>query len=131
MSDLLDYMKEFELRVVGPGLCKGIFGRREFVSVRRGKLASTLYGRVLGNQAESNQLFAIVYYGHIKKSRGLVLDLQQIVGRQIKMAETLVVHFGSIRIEDVAVLAPDLIGYFPKFKEQILSLRGFKCLEGD
>lgn len=129
MTNLVDYIREFESRVVGPGLRKGRFGRKEFVSVRRGKLAGTLYGRMLGIQAESDLLFAVIYYGHIKLSKGLTLDLQYITGRQIKMVETSVVHFGSVRIEDVAVLAPDLVGDFPKFKEQILELRGFKCLE--
>lgn len=129
MQDFNQYLKRFEHDIVGAGITEKLFGRIDRVSVRRGKLAVTPFARKMGGIIETTEVFAIDYYGYIKKSGGLICLIEQtrqeVVG-QVKSIEALVVHLPSIRIEWVAKLDSSLVADFPKFKKEILDARGFR-----
>lgn len=117
------YMTLFEERVL-----IRMRGKQELVPARPGRLARSGFGRKVGCFFESDRPVVINYYGHFKKSVSFVEVEGQVrdqYGGQIRMISGEVVHFASVRIEDVARLAPDLVKWFPHFKTKVLKLRGF------
>ncbi len=120
-----DYLTEFEEKVIVQGVEKNILGRPEMVAVRNGKLSKTPYGRLVGGVISTDVLMAIDYYGLTKKSLGFSAIVRDIDG-QVRILESQVVHFASIRIENVAELATELVAEFPAFKHKLLKERGFK-----
>jgi len=119
------YLDLFELRVVCHGVVKEVFGKKEMVATRNGKLARTPFGRLIGSQLEFVNPLAIDYYGHLKKSTGF-FDMLTEVDSQVRMIECDVVHFASIKIEDIVEIDPGMVAKFPVFKKQMLKRRGFK-----
>ena len=119
-----EYMAQFEASVL-----RKMKPSYEMIPVRKGKLSGTRFGRFIGNMVETDALLVIDYYGHHKKSRGFHIftkhEQSLLVNRQVKMIKGPVVHFASIRIEDVARYAPKLVADFPYFKQFLLELRGF------
>jgi len=124
-AEFESYMTLFEREVVADGVTLRVLGRPELVPVRNGRLSRTMFGRVLGARVRSDEQFALDYYGLLKKSTGLIQQVETVTGMQIKMIETTVVHFASIRIEAVASLAPNLVKEFPIFKGLVLQWRRF------
>jgi len=126
-----EYMKEFEEKVVLRGIRKGYFTKEEVVYARECRLSFTEFGDLVGLCIELDDLCAIDYYGHIKKSEGVRKLFDEIIalekGGQLKGVSNIpFVHFASIKIEEVAELAPELVADFPEFKKILLSMRGFK-----
>jgi len=125
-----DYMADFEANVLAAAVGSNLLGRRETLPVRPGKLARTGFGMKMGMSFESHVSFAVDYYGHLKRSAALLKEIEwlrdQLVGRQIKTIECMVVHFAAVRIEHVAKFAPELVSGFPSFKRDLLAARGFK-----
>jgi len=119
------YMTLFESDVIEVGIKRGLFSRQEFVPMRDGRLSRTMFGRVLGTRVRSSHPFAVDYYGLMKKSTGLLAQVGMATGVQVKMVETVVVHFASVRIESIAFLAPKLVQDFPIFKQLVLQWRRF------
>jgi len=124
------FMKEFETTVLAAAVSAGVMGRREQLPVRPGKLFRTAFGVKLGSSFESSVSFAVDYYGHLKKSTALLQEVawlrEQLRGQQVKSVEGVVVHFASVRMEDVAKYNATLVGGFPTFKKAVLDARGFK-----
>ena len=123
---------DFERAIVIPGLVQGVIGKVEMVPVRKGKLASTDFGKIVGLEVFSDVPLAIDYYGYTKKSAGF-FELSKRVRadypkKQVKMVEATVVHFASLRIEDIASIcsASEVIAEFPRLKGEVLLRRGFK-----
>jgi len=120
-----EYLTEFEQKVIVQGVVNTILGRPEMVAVRNGKLSKTPYGRLVGGEIPTDVLMSIDYYGLTKRSTGFGAIVRDIDG-QVRILESQVVHFASIRIENVAELAPELVAEFPAFKQKLLRERGFK-----
>lgn len=105
-------------------------GREMPVSVREGKLYYSRFANFMGRTIESDVPFVIDYYGYFKKSSGFKKNLVEVqtdnFGQQLKMINTTVVIFNSIRIDDIRLLTYDqyLIWGFVEFKEIILNKRG-------
>lgn len=124
------YLASFEHKVAllsvlaGYG-CSGL----EPISLRKGKLEDTSFGRLLGEEVDTEFIFAIDYYGYYKKSRGCLRLIERFQAslNGVRAARIPVVHFASIRGDAVARLAPDLIKNFHEFKSILLEVRGFQA----
>ena len=133
-KQLKAYLKLFESEVLIPGIKIGNFSRKELIPVRRGRLSNTRYGRTVGILFESEIPFVIDYYGHLKRSSGFQSAVSQIrkngstEGRQIKRIESLIVHFASIKLDQINRLTknPEILINYSTFKDSLLKLRGFR-----
>jgi hypothetical protein len=126
VKEFYAYMNLFEDLVVSRGVDLGILGALSKVSVRSGALSGQRFGRVMGKECNSDKLFAIDYYGLIKKSRGFFALASGVSpGQQVKSIEVPLVYFAAIRIEQIAQIWPDLVSGFPRFKKLVLDSRGF------
>jgi len=123
MTRFQDYLCALENRVLIPWA--EALGRVELVPVRNGKLARTRFGKTVRTSFVSDKSLAIDYYGLFKKSSSLVEELRSLSGKQVRMIEATTIHFAAISIEQVAKLSPELVAYFPIFKEELLRIRGF------
>lgn len=127
--DFQKYLNKFEVDAVAVGVRRGLLGKEDGVSVRRGKLSAKTFGQNLGPVIDIDDILVIDYYGFQKKSRGFfqrVYAMQRhLPDKQIKNVRAPVVHFGAIKIETLAKVTSDieLLGYFPMFKEQIVKMR--------
>lgn len=123
-----EYLQKLESMIVA-GIITGKLGKVEMLSMRPGKLAVTAFGKRIGKVHPHETSFAIDYYGHYKRSAGFRRHRKGkfAVPYQIRSAQTTVVHFASLRIEDIAAMGtPALITGFPTFKAALLELRGLK-----
>lgn len=131
MKDFKDYLSQFEHDVIENGIVSKVLGRLSRVPVAKGRLAGTTFGRFMGPWIQSDAFFAVDYYGLLKRSSGLYLEAMRLqkgllVGRQVKMMSAPVVHFASIKLDQMSRLAPHLLTGFSEFKEIILNARGFQ-----
>jgi len=126
-SDFTEYLQIFETSVILKGFEEGAFGKQELVSVRNGKLAKTAFGAAVGMYLMTPEVVVIDYYGHFKKSMGFKGYVEkEFYGRQVRMVKVPVIHFASIKIEQVAIIGGDreITALFPDFKQKLLILRG-------
>jgi hypothetical protein len=121
-----DYLEQFESKVMLAGVFKRVFGKETMVPVKDGKLSKTDFGKFLGKEIDSHTINAFDYYGHIKKSKGLLATIEAHDQFELKSIKSNMVHFASVKIEHIADLCPNLVVDFPKFKRFLLDLRGFK-----
>lgn len=127
--DFKDYLKRFETEAILKGVTSQLFAKEELVSVRPGKLSAKAFGRSMGAVIDTDEILVVDYYGFQRKSQGFfnrVNALQRhLKDKQVKTIKAPVVHFGSIKIEVLAKLTDDLelLGGFPKFKDQIIKMR--------
>jgi len=124
------YIKEFEQQVVEKGVKTGALGKIQMVPVRMGKLAGTRFGSFVGLRVKSDEVFAIDYYGHIKKSEGFLRMVEKIALERkaaVKLHQAPIIHFASIKIEKMMEITQDpfVILGFVEFKKMLLTLRGF------
>lgn len=121
------YQSDFEAKLISKPL--QALAKEELVAVRPGKMAKSKFAMMLGNTFNLGEPVAIDYYGHFKKSTGLlkwvVVFRKEHMGTQVRMVTAKVIHFASIKIEHVADFAPELVAGFPQFKDMILKMRGF------
>lgn len=126
----VEYMALLEYSVLSAAVGSNLIGSRETLPIRPGRLARAAFGAKVGLVFDSHVSFAIDYYGHLKRSTSLLKEIEwlrtQLVGRQIKTMECLVVHFAAVRIEHVAKFSQELVSGFPAFKKELLEARGFK-----
>ena len=125
-DDFVPYQKNFEEDVLCMLQALAIM---KMIPVRPGKLAKTKFGALVGSVFDYAPPLVIDYYGFLKRSTGLIEKVDEmrakLVGRQLRMVKAPVVHFASVRMEDVAIRAPELVAGFPDFKKTILDARGF------
>lgn len=117
----------FENEVILSCVSKGLLVKKSFVSVRNGKLFSSM-SPLFGYEIKSALEFAVDYYGYVKKSTGLlitIMDLMSEPGVQVSAVSTCVIHFASIKIELIMDVAPSMVQVFPVLKREILIKRGF------
>jgi hypothetical protein len=131
IKEIGSYSELLEKRVIERGIADGIFSKEELVSARPGRLAKTRFGRSLGQKCSSDLEFVVDYYGYLKKSDGLLKSISKLqsemIGKQVKMVSTIVVHFASLKIEEVARISqsPRVVAGFPLFKNELLEMKGF------
>jgi len=126
---MLKSLPLFRSEVFAAGVKKECLGKVERISVREGKLFNSRFGVLMGRVIESPEVFAVDYYGYVKKTRGFYRMVESISGStkgQVKCVEVPVIHFAALRVEKIAKLAPDLVAEFPSLKKEILDARGFK-----
>lgn len=127
--DFSGYRDRFERDIIERGLELGVFNTRGPVSVHRSRMAYTALAKKLGPSIKTYKIFAIDYYGYIKKSVGFIdslhVQIGVLSGKQIKSIRVPIIHFASIKMEDIAEINQDMLKEFPKFKKTILKLRGF------
>lgn len=123
------YLARFESTMGVESVLK-VLGKDMPVSVREGKLYYSRFANFIGRTIESDVSFVIDYYGYFKKSKGFKKNLIEMqvdnFGSQLKMVDTTVVIFNSIKLEDIKALCYDqyLLWGFVDFKEIILNRRG-------
>lgn len=115
-SDFRKYLGRFEEEVMLSGVREGVLGQIELVAVRDGRLTASSFGKMIGTTVDTNLVLAFDYYGLIKKSVGFKEKIRKMKGKQVRLASAHVVHFASVKIEDVLDLSSVLVGDFPKFK---------------
>jgi len=129
VPDMMNRLSTFEDRVFAEGIRRDCLGKVEKVSLREGKLFGSRFGHHMGRVIESSEVFAVDYYGYVKKTRGFFKMVEGIASStkgQVKCLEVPVIHFAALRVEKIAKLAPDLVAEFPGLKKEILDARGFK-----
>lgn len=119
------YLHDFEERVIIKGIEDGTFNKEMMVPVRRGKLSSTKFGQLLGDQFIYDGVAVIDYYGLLKKSVGFVVKLNSVEGIEAKAAMAIVIHFAAIKDSNIVKLEPELMIGFPEFKEYLIKIRSF------
>jgi hypothetical protein len=123
-------IERIEKKIIIKGIESLVFTSVGYVNARQGKLAKTKFGKAVGNIIHTNIPFAIDYYGHFKKSSCLLAQIEEDKTKikndaQLKAITCIVIHFASIKIEDVAVINPNLLQDFISIKKEILKKRGF------
>jgi len=112
-----EYLKLFENNIIIKGVENKILKpNKAMIPVKNGKLDSSEFGRFLGNKFEYNKPLAIDYYGLLKKSTGFDEACCKYCEVEIIRMKTDIIHFASIKIEDMSELDKDLIVDFPAFK---------------
>ena len=125
-SDFKDYLNKFEKDIIIQGIESGLLGKDMMIPIRKGKLDNTKFGQALGTGFEYGEPAAIDYYGFIKKSSGLLDKFADSNDMQVRAVRAPIVHFASIKVEDVSDLSSELVRDFPEFKKHLVSLRQFK-----
>lgn len=125
--DYKKYMTDFEKEVICRGFMDNVFGKRceEIVPLRFGKMSETQFGSFMGKTFVFNKVLAINYYGYFKLSSQIIVIKNQAskIFGELRSIKSPVVHFNSIRIEDVKSFAPQLFDDFLEFKKYIVGLR--------
>lgn len=136
--NFIEYRDKFEIDIVLKGLQLGVFSGKKQVPVSRSRMAYTSFAKKLGLFVVSSSIFAIDYYGYLKKSSGFIdafCNQKILRGKQLKSAYVDVVHFASIKMEDISYLDSNMLKDFPEFKKVILTARGFNknnnCTTGE
>lgn len=90
------------------------------VSRKACSLSKKQFGQLIGNSIDTELNVVIDYFGLLKKSKGFLLKAK--LNRSSNVINTRILYFQSIKIEN---LPPELISYFPQFKQTIISIRKF------
>ena len=114
-----EYLYAFEKDVMLRGIEEGRWGTQQQVTIRPGRLAQYPIGRFLGTRFRHDKPVAISYYGLIKKSTEFMALAARLSQFGMSTIKAPVAEFSSVKIEDVAELAPELIQGFVDFKKHI------------
>jgi hypothetical protein len=86
----------------------------------------------MGKRLPYEESMVIDYYGYYKKSKGF-FDYASSLSegnndRQVKSITSTVVHFASLKIEEIALITsnPYLVSKYVEFKKMVLEKRGFR-----
>lgn len=126
------FLIKFENEVILRGVEQGALGQYELVACRTCKSDKSRFAQAIGKILPYKMPIVIDYYGYYKKSIGFYTlveeEKKQINNRQIKMVGSTVVHFASIKIEDINHLTDSsyLTSKFAEFKMLVLEKRGFR-----
>lgn len=122
-----DYLQEFERRVVIDGFRRELIGKtgEEVVPLRAGRLAKEALGQFVGKSFHCDSVLAINYYGLYKLSSGIYAAVESVrmLFPDLRSIKSPVVHFNSLKAENVIALAPDLAPDYERFKKYIVQLR--------
>lgn len=123
IDDFMIYLARFERDVIVRGLDEGLWGTTSHVAIRPGRLEREPVGKLLGSRLACDASLAVEYYGHVKKSIGFMSRAAEIEHFGVRTMVAPLVNFSTVRVEDVARLAPDLVAGFPAFKAEIVAAR--------
>jgi hypothetical protein len=122
-----EYMERFEQEVIVPGFEAKILGNRkeEVVPIRNGKLVNTDFGAFIDRTFFYNGMLSINYYGLFKLSSGIITATANIkkIFPDIRSIKAPVVHFNSIKIEQIKEISPEVFNLFPEFRTEVIRLR--------
>lgn len=125
-----EYLNQFESKIIVEGFKKEVFGKRieEIVPIRSGKLTNTGFGSFIGRSFKCGILLSINYYGLFKLSDEIVniSENAKIIFSEIRSVKSPVIHFNSIKPEQVKLLAPELLKNYDEFKKYVVNLRWHK-----
>ena len=121
------YLELFEKNIIIGGIEKGLINfKKVMVPVKNGRLDETPFGNFLKNHFDYQPVLVIDYYGLLKKSKGFLNKCCSYEEVEIRRLKSDIIHFASIKIEDIANLDKSLASEFPAFKNYLVALRGFK-----
>jgi len=116
------YLIKFEHEVVIPGLLQELYGSIQDLPIWDNKLAGHNLRKLIGTRFQWEQPAIISYYDVEKRSTGFMAQAVKIDS----FCSTLRGHrvsFNSIKIEHIALLAPQLLECFAHFKQTIVETR--------
>jgi len=121
---LQNFEREVIVKGFENGCLKSLF-KNHRVSVNNCKLHHTDFGKSMGESVDTDHILTIDYYGYLKKSKGFYNTAEE---KECKKLNCKVIHFASIKIEDITAITHNIevIVTFPKFKNQMLIMRGFR-----
>jgi hypothetical protein len=121
------YLELFEKNIVIAGVESNLIVAKDvMVPVKDGRLDNGSFGKFLGNSFSYDKVLVIDYYGLLKKSKGFSDKCASYDDIEIVRLRSPIVHFASIKIEDIVNLDPNLAVDFVGFKKYLVALRGFK-----
>jgi len=121
------YLDLFEKNIVVAGIENNLIEVKDvMVPVKDGRLDITDFGKFLNNWFDYSSVLVIDYYGLLKKSKGFYDKCASYNDIEIRRLKSPIVHFASIKIEDVVNLDKSLAVDFVGFKKYLVALRGFK-----
>lgn len=121
-------LADFEKNIVVEGIRRKRFSKKKTVSTKNCKLSNQDFGKTIGDLIDTDLILVIDYYGYFKRSRGFIDKMKEGGHPYPLELDSLIVHFPSIRMEDIAAMTDD-VGVmldFPRLKNEILILRGFR-----
>ena len=121
------YLELFEKNIVIAGIeNEALAIKKVMIPIKGGKLDVTPYGAFLGSEFNYDNILVIDYYGLLKKSTGFANACLEYTEVEIRRLKSNIIHFASIKIEDIVNLDKNLAVDFPGFKKYLVALRGFK-----
>lgn len=125
-----ELLARIEQGIIIKGLEQGIIPvqRDKIVPLREGKLDSTPFGDYVGKTFDCDRLLAINFYGHFKLSSEIMkaVDSVKEIFFGVRSIKANIVHFNSIKTEDVRDIAGDdkaLFLDYVELKKNLLDLR--------
>ena len=110
------YLELFERNIIIAGIENGTLKVNEvMVAIKDGKLDITPFGKFLGNRFVYDKVLVIDYYGLLKKSKGFLDKCNTYTDVEIRRLKSPIIHFASIKIEDIDVLDKSLTVDFVGF----------------
>jgi hypothetical protein len=129
MDEIREFIDRFERKIIIPGIINGVFTKRGIVPMRPSKLTSTPFGRAVGALVDSDLSFAISYYEHFKKSRGLFEQASAMLhaaNRSPRFFQTYIINFASVKdfqILEITGGDKHFIGDFVVMKQILVKMR--------
>lgn len=130
--NFVKYLRKFENEIIREGVLRGIIGSNKLITCRPLPFDSSRFARDMGKRLPYEESMVIDYYGYYKKSKGFFVYAESISSgnnsKQLKSITSAVVHFASLKIEDIALITsnPYLISRYVEFKNIVLEKRGFR-----
>lgn len=124
-----EFMIRLEREILAPGVAKGVFTSRAWAPVKKQRLHSSDFGKLIGSTAlDFPEILVVDYYGLIKRSAGFISKVEDLRsdGVEAKSMFVPIAYFAGIKMEHLARSAPDLIPFFSEFKKTLVELRAFK-----
>lgn len=130
--NFVKYLRKFENEIIREGVLRGIIGSAKLITCRPLPFDSSRFAREMGKYLPYEESMVIDYYGYYKKSKGFFSYAESLSqgnnDRQVKSITSNVVHFASLKIEDIALINsnPYLVSKYVEFKRMVLEKRGFR-----
>lgn len=123
-NEMKEYLKEFEKEVLIK-LFESTKRNAEPVPLKKRKIHLTEFGSFIESSFKYNQVLAFDYYGLFKVSKKILSIRAEHISifPSIKIINAPVIHFSSVKKEQIQQLAPHLLKDFNQFKKYLVNLR--------
>jgi hypothetical protein len=128
MQDYEQVLQRYE-HCVTNAVQRGLIGKTERVTLKPNALAATSFGDILGRYIDTEIPFIIDYYGYLKRSIGQEHVIMHLMSKSPtpRFIETTVVHFASLRMNDIVAICPgDFLSCYASFKQFLIANRNFR-----